>query len=58
MSINEEEVYRSKIIKAMIVIIDSFDKDDIELILIITQFDLDIFILYAYKEAVNDKIYG
>jgi len=42
----------------MIVIIDSFDKDDIELILIITQFDLDIFILYAYKKAVNNKTYG
>ena len=58
MPINEEEVYRSKIIKAMIAIINSFDKDDIELILIITQFDLDIFILYAYKEVINDKIYG
>jgi hypothetical protein len=33
--IDEEEIYRSKIIKAMIVIIDLFDKDDIELILII-----------------------
>jgi len=42
----------------MIAIINSFDKDDIELILIITQFDLDIFILYAYKEVINDKIYG
>ena len=42
----------------MIVIIDLLDKDDIELILIITQFDLDIFILRAYKEAVNDKTYG
>ena len=56
--IDEEEVHRSKIIKAMIAIINSFDKDDIELILIITQFDLDIFILYAYKEVINDKIYG
>ena len=34
--IDEEEIYRSKIIKAMIVIIDLLDKDDIELILIIT----------------------
>ena len=58
MSINEEEVYWNKIIKAMIAITDLFDKDDIELILIIMQFDLDIFILYAYKKAVNDKIYG
>ena len=33
--INEEEVYRNKIIKAMIVITDLFDKDDIKLILII-----------------------
>jgi hypothetical protein len=56
--IDEEEVYRSKIIKAMIVITDSLDKDDIELILIIAQFDLDIFILRAYKKAVNDKTYG
>jgi hypothetical protein len=36
MLINEEEVHRSKIIKAMIAITDSLDKDDIELILIIT----------------------
>jgi hypothetical protein len=42
----------------MIAITDSLDKDNIELILIITQFDLDIFILRAYKEAVNDKTYG
>jgi hypothetical protein len=34
MLIDEEEVHRSKIIKAMIVITDSLDKDDIELILI------------------------
>ena len=34
--INEEEAYRNKIIKAMIAITDSLDKDDIELILIIT----------------------
>ena len=58
MSINEEEVYRSKIIKAMIAITDSLDKDDIELILVITQFDLDIFIPRAYKEVINDKTYG
>ena len=32
---NEEEAHRSKIIKAMIAITDSFDKDDIELILVI-----------------------
>ena len=42
----------------MIAITDSFDKDDIELILIIAQFNLDILILCAYKEAVNDKTYG
>jgi len=58
MLIDEEEAHRSKIIKAMIAITDSLDKDDIELILVITQFDLDIFILRAYKEAVNDKTYG
>jgi len=34
MLIDEEEVYRSKIIKAIIVITDSLDKDDIELVLI------------------------
>ena len=34
--IDEEEAHRSKIIKAMIAITDSLDKDDIELILIIT----------------------
>jgi hypothetical protein len=56
--IDEEEAHRSKIIKAMIAITDSFDKDDIELTLVITQFDLDILILRAYKEAVNDKTYG
>ena len=32
--IDEEEAYRSKIVKAMIVITDSLNKDDIELILI------------------------
>ena len=58
MPINEEEVYRSKIIKAIIAIINSLDKDDIKLILVITQFNLDIFILRVYKEAVNDKTYG
>ena len=58
MLIDEEEAHRSKIIKAMIAITDSFNKDDIELILIAAQFDLDIFILCAYKEAVNDKTYG
>ena len=58
MLIDEEEVYRSKIIKAIIVITDSLDKDDIELILIAAQFDLDILILCAYEEAVNDKTYG
>ena len=58
MPIDEEEAHRSKIIKAMIAITDSFDKDDIKLILVITQFDLDIFILRVYKEAVNDKTYG
>jgi hypothetical protein len=34
MLINEEEAYRSKIVKAMIVITDSLNKDDIELALI------------------------
>jgi hypothetical protein len=34
--IDEEEVYRSKIIKTIIAITDSLDKDDIKLILIIT----------------------
>ena len=58
MSIDEEEVYRSKIIKAMIAITDSLDKDDIELTLIAAQFDLDILIPRAYEEAVNDKTYG
>jgi hypothetical protein len=42
----------------MIAITDSLDKDDIELALVITQFNLDIFILRVYKEAVNDKTYG
>ena len=58
MPIDEEEAHRSKIIKAMIAITDSLDKDNIELILIAAQFDLDILILYIYKEAVNDKTYG
>ena len=35
MLINEEEAHRNKIIKAMIVITDSLNKDDIKLILII-----------------------
>jgi hypothetical protein len=56
--IDEEEAHRSKIIKAMIVITDSLNKDDIELILIAAQFDLDIFIPRVYKKAVNDKTYG
>ena len=34
--IDEEEAHRSKIIKAMIAIIDSLNKDDIELTLVIT----------------------
>ena len=34
--IDEEEVYRNKIIKAMIVITDSLNKDDIKLTLVIT----------------------
>ena len=55
---NEEEAHRSKIIKAMIIITDSLDKDDIELTLIAAQFDLDILIPRAYEEAVNDKTYG
>ena len=55
---DEEEAHRSKIVKAMIAITDSLDKDDIELILIAAQFDLDISILRAYEEAVNDKTYG
>jgi hypothetical protein len=42
----------------MIAITDSFNKNDIELILIAAQFDLDIFIPRAYEEAVNDKTYG
>ena len=58
MSIDEEEAYRSKIVKAMIAITNSLDKDDIELILITAQFDLDIFIPRVYKKAVNDKTYG
>jgi hypothetical protein len=35
MLIDEEEAYRSKIAKAMIVITDSLNKDDIELALIV-----------------------
>ena len=58
MLIDEEEVYRSKIIKAMIAITDSLNKDDIELTLIAAQFDLNIPIPYIYKEAVNNKTYG
>ena len=58
MLIDEEEAHRSKIIKAMIAITDSLDKDDIELTLIAAQFDLDISIPRAYEEAVNDKTYG
>ena len=42
MLIDEEEAHRSKIIKAMIAITDSLDKDDIELVLIAAQFDLDM----------------
>ena len=42
----------------MIAITDSLNKDDIELTLITAQFDLDILIPCAYKEAVNDKTYG
>jgi hypothetical protein len=42
----------------MIAIADSLDKDNIELTLVITQFDLDIFIPRVYKEAMNDKTYG
>ena len=56
--IDEEEAHRSKIIKAIITITDSLDKDDIKLALVIAQFDLDILIPRAYKEAVNDKTYG
>jgi hypothetical protein len=56
--INEEEAHRSKIVKAIIVITDSLNKNNIELALIIAQFNLDIPIPRAYKEAVNDKIYG
>ena len=58
MLIDEEEAHRSKIIKAMIAITDSLDKDDTELTLIAAQFDLDILIPRAYEEAVNDKTYG
>jgi hypothetical protein len=58
MLIDEEEVYRSKIIKAMIAITDSLNKDDIKLALIAAQFNLDIFIPRTYEEAVNDKTYG
>ena len=42
----------------MIVITNSLNKDNIEITLIITQFDLNILILRIYKEAVNDKTYG
>jgi len=56
--IDEEEAHRSKIIKAMIAITDSLNKDDIKLILIVAQFDLDILIPCIYEEAVNDKTYG
>jgi hypothetical protein len=56
--INEEEAYRSKIIKTIIAITDSLNKDDIELVLIAAQFNLDIFIPRAYEKAVNDKTYG
>ena len=58
MLIDEEEAYRSKIIKAIIAIADSLDKDNIELTLVITQFGLDILIPRVYKEAMNDKTYG
>jgi len=58
MSIDEEEAHRNKIIKAIIAITDSFDKDDIKLILITAQFNLDILIPRVYKEAVNNKTYG
>jgi hypothetical protein len=58
MLIDEEEAHWSKIAKAIIAITNSLNKDDIELILIAAQFDLDIFIPRAYKEAVNDKTYG
>ena len=55
---DEEEAHRSKIVKAMIAITDSLNKDDIELVLIAAQFDLDILIPCAYEETVNDKTYG
>jgi hypothetical protein len=42
----------------MIVITNSLNKDDIELALITAQFNLNILIPYAYKEAVNNKTYG
>jgi len=42
----------------MIAITNLFNKDNIKLILVIAQFDLDIFIPYTYKEAINDKTYG
>jgi hypothetical protein len=58
MPIDEEEAHRSKIIKAMIAITDSLNKDDTELALIAAQFDLDIPIPRTYEEAVNDKTYG
>jgi hypothetical protein len=56
--IDEEEAHRSKIIKAMIAITDSLNKDNTELALIAAQFDLNIPIPCVYKEAVNDKTYG
>jgi hypothetical protein len=58
MPIDEEEAHRSKIIKAMIAITDSLNKDDIKLTLIAAQFDLDIPIPRAYEKAVNDKTYS
>jgi hypothetical protein len=42
----------------MIIITNSFNKDNIELVLIAAQFDLDILILYTYKEVIKDKTYG
>ena len=58
MLMDEEEAHRSKIVKAMIAITDSLNKDDTELALIVAQFDLDIPIPRTYEEAVNDKTYG
>ena len=54
----DEEEKISKLIKAMIAIQDSLDKDDTELALIAAQFDLDIPIPRTYEEAVNDANYG